>query len=68
MLRVLKPDGAFLAAMFSGDTLYELRCSLQLAELERTGVIVALAITHSIVIYIVCLYRGFPQGYHHLLV
>ena len=38
VLRVLKPDGVFLGAMFCGDTLYELRCSLQLAELERNGV------------------------------
>ncbi|NXH48666.1 NDUF5 hydroxylase, partial [Dicaeum eximium] len=35
--QVLKPDGAFIGAMFGGDTLYELRCSLQLAELEREG-------------------------------
>lgn len=35
--RVLKPDAPFLAAMFGGDTLYELRTSLQLAELERRG-------------------------------
>ncbi|XP_053140581.1 arginine-hydroxylase NDUFAF5, mitochondrial isoform X2 [Hemicordylus capensis] len=34
---VLKPDGVFVGAMFGGDTLYELRCSLQLAELEREG-------------------------------
>ncbi|XP_027625803.1 arginine-hydroxylase NDUFAF5, mitochondrial isoform X2 [Tupaia chinensis] len=34
---VLKPDGAFIGAMFGGDTLYELRCSLQLAETEREG-------------------------------
>ncbi|XP_029817491.1 arginine-hydroxylase NDUFAF5, mitochondrial [Manacus vitellinus] len=34
---VLKPDGVFIGAMFGGDTLYELRCSLQLAELEREG-------------------------------
>ncbi|KAL0133474.1 hypothetical protein PUN28_000901 [Cardiocondyla obscurior] len=33
----LKNDGVFLAAVFGGDTLYELRCSLQLAELERYG-------------------------------
>lgn len=33
--RTLKPDGLFLAAMYSGDTLFELRTSLQLAELER---------------------------------
>jgi SAM-dependent methyltransferase len=34
----LKPDGAFIGAMFGGQTLYELRCSLQFAELEREGV------------------------------
>ncbi|XP_006865704.1 PREDICTED: NADH dehydrogenase [ubiquinone] 1 alpha subcomplex assembly factor 5 [Chrysochloris asiatica] len=34
---VLKPDGVFIGAMFGGDTLYELRCSLQLAEMEREG-------------------------------
>jgi len=33
----LKPDGLFLAAMFGGDTLFELRTSLQLAEVEREG-------------------------------
>ncbi|XP_011149252.1 arginine-hydroxylase NDUFAF5, mitochondrial isoform X2 [Harpegnathos saltator] len=33
----LKNDGVFLAAMFGGETLYELRSSLQLAELERYG-------------------------------
>ncbi|KAL6437366.1 hypothetical protein ACFW04_005101 [Cataglyphis niger] len=33
----LKNDGVFLAAIFGGDTLYELRSSLQLAELERHG-------------------------------
>lgn len=33
----LKPDGVFIASMFGGDTLYELRCSLQLADLERRG-------------------------------
>ncbi|XP_020284210.1 arginine-hydroxylase NDUFAF5, mitochondrial isoform X2 [Pseudomyrmex gracilis] len=33
----LKNDGVFLAAVFGGDTLYELRSSLQLAELERHG-------------------------------
>eukprot|EP00051_Salpingoeca_urceolata_P009476 m.114999 g.114999 ORF g.114999 m.114999 type:complete len:247 (+) comp16322_c0_seq3:121-861(+) len=36
--KILKPDGPFVGAMFGGDTLYELRCSLQLAELERHGV------------------------------
>jgi len=36
--RCLKDDGAFVAAMFGSDrTLYELRCSLQLAEIEREG-------------------------------
>ncbi|XP_076004274.1 arginine-hydroxylase NDUFAF5, mitochondrial [Genypterus blacodes] len=34
---VLKPDGVFIGAMVGGDTLYELRCSLQLAETEREG-------------------------------
>ncbi|XP_007890491.1 arginine-hydroxylase NDUFAF5, mitochondrial isoform X1 [Callorhinchus milii] len=33
----LKPDGVFIGAMVGGETLYELRCSLQLAELEREG-------------------------------
>ncbi|EPQ58979.1 S-adenosyl-L-methionine-dependent methyltransferase [Gloeophyllum trabeum ATCC 11539] len=33
----LKPDGVFIGAMFGGDTLFELRTSLQLAELEREG-------------------------------
>eukprot|EP00053_Salpingoeca_punica_P009599 m.86280 g.86280 ORF g.86280 m.86280 type:complete len:333 (-) comp15078_c0_seq1:137-1135(-) len=37
ILRVLKPDGVFVGAMFGGDTLFELRCSLQLAEMERHG-------------------------------
>ncbi|KAJ3094950.1 NADH dehydrogenase [ubiquinone] 1 alpha subcomplex assembly factor 5 [Physocladia obscura] len=34
---ILKPDGLFLAAMPGGDSLFELRSSLQLAETERTG-------------------------------
>ncbi|KAI8625434.1 S-adenosyl-L-methionine-dependent methyltransferase [Xylariaceae sp. FL1651] len=34
---ILKPDCAFMGAMFGGDTLYELRTSLQLAEQERRG-------------------------------
>lgn len=34
---VLKPDAPFIAAMFGGDTLFELRTSLQLADLERRG-------------------------------
>ncbi|XP_054717824.1 arginine-hydroxylase NDUFAF5, mitochondrial-like [Uloborus diversus] len=33
----LKPDGVLIASMFGGDTLYELRSSLQLAETERDG-------------------------------
>ncbi|CEL59468.1 hypothetical protein RSOLAG1IB_03401 [Rhizoctonia solani AG-1 IB] len=33
----LKPDGVFLGAMFGGDTLFELRTSLQLAQTEREG-------------------------------
>ncbi|XP_026278257.1 arginine-hydroxylase NDUFAF5, mitochondrial isoform X2 [Frankliniella occidentalis] len=35
--RCLKNDGCFLASVFGGDTLFELRCSLQMAELERQG-------------------------------
>ncbi|MEM7680141.1 MAG: methyltransferase domain-containing protein [Pseudomonadota bacterium] len=35
--RALKPDGLFLAAMLGGETLYELRESLQYAELELKG-------------------------------
>uniref|UniRef100_A0A8C5G726 Arginine-hydroxylase NDUFAF5, mitochondrial n=1 Tax=Gouania willdenowi TaxID=441366 RepID=A0A8C5G726_GOUWI len=34
---VLKPDGVFLGAMVGGDSLFELRCSLQLSECEREG-------------------------------
>jgi NADH dehydrogenase [ubiquinone] 1 alpha subcomplex assembly factor 5 len=34
---VLKPDCPFIGAMLGGDTLYELRTSLQLAEQERKG-------------------------------
>jgi len=34
---VLKPDSPFLGVMLGGDTLYELRTSLQLAELDRRG-------------------------------
>lgn len=37
IIRCLKNDGVFICAMFGGDTLYELRSSLQLAELERHG-------------------------------
>lgn len=35
--RVLKPDGVFVGAMLGGDTLFQLRSSLQLAEQERRG-------------------------------
>ena len=34
---ILKPDSPFLAAMLGGDSLYELRTSLQLASMERRG-------------------------------
>lgn len=35
--RALKPDSPFLGCLFGGDTLFELRTSLQLAEQERWG-------------------------------
>ncbi len=35
--RALKPDGVFIGAICGGDTLFELRTSLQLAEQERVG-------------------------------
>lgn len=34
---LLKPDAPFIGAMLGGDTLFELRTSLQLAEQERRG-------------------------------
>ncbi|KAJ5793028.1 Arginine-hydroxylase [Penicillium pulvis] len=34
---ILKPDCPFIGAMFGGDTLFELRGSMQLADLERRG-------------------------------
>lgn len=34
---VLKPDCAFIGAMLGGDSLFELRTSLQLADMERKG-------------------------------
>jgi NADH dehydrogenase [ubiquinone] 1 alpha subcomplex assembly factor 5 len=34
---VLKPDSPYIGAMLGGDTLFELRTSLQLAEQERRG-------------------------------
>jgi len=33
----LRPDGVFIGAILGGDTLFELRTSLQLAETEREG-------------------------------
>ncbi|QRV87568.1 methyltransferase domain protein [Ceratobasidium sp. AG-Ba] len=33
----LVPDGVFLGAMFGGDTLFELRTALQVAQVEREG-------------------------------
>jgi hypothetical protein len=36
-MSISKPDAPFIAAMFGGDTLYELRGSLQLADMERRG-------------------------------
>ena len=35
--RILRKDGVFLGSMFGGESLFELRCSLQMAELEREG-------------------------------
>jgi NADH dehydrogenase [ubiquinone] 1 alpha subcomplex assembly factor 5 len=35
--RVLKPNGAFIAAMFGQDTLHELRTAFVAAEVERHG-------------------------------
>jgi SAM-dependent methyltransferase len=35
--RALRPDGLFIGALFAGDTLWELRQALALAETETTG-------------------------------
>ncbi|KAJ9126025.1 hypothetical protein QFC24_002297 [Naganishia onofrii] len=35
--RALKPDGVFMGSMIGGDSLFELRTALQLAEQERSG-------------------------------
>ncbi|CAO1632637.1 unnamed protein product [Parajaminaea phylloscopi] len=35
--RALRPDGVFVGSLFGGDTLFELRTSIQLAEQEREG-------------------------------
>ncbi|KAJ8707711.1 hypothetical protein PYW07_011388 [Mythimna separata] len=37
IMKCLKPDGVFMACVFGGDTLMELRQALQLAESERSG-------------------------------
>lgn len=37
IIKCLRPDGVFIGAVFGGDTLYELRGSLQLGEIEREG-------------------------------
>ncbi|KAG6455887.1 hypothetical protein O3G_MSEX009437 [Manduca sexta] len=37
VMKCLQPDGVFMACVFGGDTLIELRQSLQLAETERSG-------------------------------
>ncbi len=39
IMRSLRKDGVFIGALFGGETLYELRGSLQLGETEREGVI-----------------------------
>ncbi|XP_005102037.1 arginine-hydroxylase NDUFAF5, mitochondrial [Aplysia californica] len=37
ILQALRNDGVLIGSMFGGDSLYELRVSLQLAEIEREG-------------------------------
>ena len=37
VMEVLQPDGVFIGSMVGGQSLYQLRCSLQLAENERKG-------------------------------
>lgn len=37
MISILKPDGVIIGSMFAGETLYELRSSLFVAESERQG-------------------------------
>ncbi|XP_059608963.1 arginine-hydroxylase NDUFAF5, mitochondrial [Phlebotomus argentipes] len=37
IMKCLRPDGVFMASLFGGETLYELRSALQLAESERKG-------------------------------
>lgn len=38
IIKSLRPDGVFIAALFGGETLFELRGALQLGETEREGV------------------------------
>lgn len=38
--RVLRPDGAIMGAIWANDSLFELRQSIQLAEMERRGGVV----------------------------
>uniref|UniRef100_A0A1B0D4A9 Arginine-hydroxylase NDUFAF5, mitochondrial n=1 Tax=Phlebotomus papatasi TaxID=29031 RepID=A0A1B0D4A9_PHLPP len=40
IMKCLKPDGVFMASLFGGETLYELRSALHLAEMERKDEIV----------------------------
>lgn len=37
IFNMLQPDGCFIGAIIGGDTLYELRHSMMLAEQEREG-------------------------------
>jgi len=37
IMKCLKKDGVFIGALFGGETLFELRGALQLAEIEREG-------------------------------
>lgn len=37
IMEILVPDGVFIGSMIGGQSLYQLRCSLQLAENERKG-------------------------------
>jgi NADH dehydrogenase [ubiquinone] 1 alpha subcomplex assembly factor 5 len=52
---LLKPDGIFLAVMLGGDSLYELRNALALAEQERDG---ALSRFTRFTIYVLCACLG----------
>ncbi|OAX84378.1 hypothetical protein ACJ72_01251 [Emergomyces africanus] len=48
---ILKPDSPFIAAMFGGDTLFELRTALQLADLERRGGLLTVDVEDIVVEY-----------------